>query len=174
MKLNIRPFHRILSLILVIPLIVTLASGIIYRIGKAWFGMSKQTGDFFMHIHTGEWMGDSVGVYYVLVVGVGLIFLILSGTKLLFKSKGGNGIRRSHRIIGAILILPLLASAVTGVGYMVGEQWFDMPKHMQDLMMTIHEGAWLGKTYKPFYVLFIGLGLLFMALSGLKLSRVWK
>ena len=39
--------------------------------------------------------------------------------------------------------------------------------------MTIHEGAWLGPSLKPFYVLLLGLGLLVLAATGLRLTGLF-
>ena len=39
-----RPLHRRIALWLVVPLLISLSTGIFYRVGRSWFGMEKPTG----------------------------------------------------------------------------------------------------------------------------------
>ncbi|MFZ4682225.1 MAG: PepSY domain-containing protein [Terrimicrobiaceae bacterium] len=169
----IRKFHRVVSPWLVLPLVLTLATGVTYRIGRAWFGMPKETGAKILSVHTGEWLGTAGSSAYVLLVGGGLLALVLTGTFLLIKSRAKAGARFAHRILAAILLLPLAASAITGIAFKIGEEWFHLPDKTLDLFMTIHEGAWLGQTLKPFYVLVVGLGLLVLAATGVRLTGLF-
>ena len=57
--------------------------------------------------------------------------------------------------------------------FKLGEKWFPLPDETLDLFMTIHEGAWLGPSLKPFYVLLLGLGLLVLAATGLRLTGLF-
>ena len=170
----IRKFHRAFSPWLVLPLVLTLATGVSYRIGRAWFGMPKDTGGKILSVHTGEWLGNVGSSAYVLLVGGGLLALVLTGTFLLIKSRAKTGARAAHRILAAILLLPLAASALTGIAFKLGEEWFHLPDETLDLFMTIHEGAWLGQSLKPFYVLLLGLGLLVLAATGLRLTGLFR
>lgn len=169
-----RKFHRVIAPWLVLPLVVTLATGLTYRLGRAWFGMDKKTGGTIMDIHSGEWLGDLGSVIYVIVVGLGLLLLLATGLYLVLKSRGKGQPRVFHRVLGAVFLLPLAFSALTGVVFKVGEQWFHLDDDTLDFLMTIHEGGWLGPTLKPFYVLAIALGLLFLSISGLQLTGLFK
>jgi len=169
----IRKFHRVFSPWLALPLVLTLATGVTYRIGRAWFGMPKETGGKILSVHTGEWLGTVGSSAYVLLVGGGLLALILTGTFLLSKSRAKTGPRAAHRILAALLLLPLAASALTGIAYKLGEEWFHLPEDTLSLFMIIHEGAWLGPSLKPFYVLLVGLGLLMLAATGLRLTGLF-
>ena len=73
-----------------------------------------------------------------------------------------------HRLMGAFLLIPLAASAISGIAYRTGEA-FDISEDTLDLLMSIHEGDWLGKEIKPFYILVLGLGLGLIIISGLLL-----
>ena len=70
-----------------------------------------------------------------------------------------------------MLLLTLAATAITGVNYKTGQGWFGLSEDTADLLMTIHEGAWLGKNLKVWYVVVTGCGLLAMGLFGLVLLR---
>jgi len=164
-----RKFHRVAAPWLLLPLVITLVTGVTYRLGRAWFGLSKEAGNAVMDIHAGEWLGKAVSPFYVLAIGVALLALLATGAALLIQSRAKKGARAWHRWLAFVLLLPLTASAVTGVACKLGEDWFHVSKDTRKLLLVIHEGAWLGPQLKPFYVLFIGLGLLVLALTGLRL-----
>jgi len=146
-----------------------IATGITYRVGKAWFGLSKEAGSTLLHIHTGEWMGPFGSAVWVVLVGLGLLVLSLTGLWLVIKSRAKGQPRVFHRLLGVVLLLPLTATAFTGLLYHFGEE--ELPESTGDLLKDIHQGSWLGKPVTPFYVLLLGLGLLAMIVSGLKLTR---
>lgn len=168
-----RTFHRIAAPWLVLPLVLTLATGVTYRLGRAWFGLSRETGNTVLAIHAGEWLGKSGSPFYVLVIGAALLALLVTGAFLLVQSRAKKGARAWHRWLAFVLLLPLTASALTGVAYKLGDAWFHFPKDTLKLLMVIHEGAWLGPQLKPFYVLLVGLGLLVLAVTGLRLAGWW-
>ncbi len=174
MKLAPRNVHRTLALWIAIPLFVSLATGIAYRVGRAWFGMEKPMGDFILNIHSGGWMGHWLSALYVLLVGLGLLAMLGSGLKMALGSKTKNKPRFIHRILGLTLLLPLAASAITGVWFHFGVTFFDLSDPARRLLMSIHQGGWLGPTLRPFYILFVGLGLLFVLVSGLRLHRLFQ
>lgn len=167
---NIRQIHRIAAPWIFILLVVTLGTGILYRIGRAWFGFSRETGNQILSIHAGDWLGENISPYYVLLVGGSLLALIITGAILTIKSRSQAKARKMHRWLGIILMLPLLISAVTGIAFKLGEEWFHMPEDSLKFLMMLHEGDWLGKQGKPFYVLFVGLGLLALGIYGLQLT----
>lgn len=167
--MNIRVLHRKLAPFIFIPLIVSATTGLVYRLGKKWFGMDGQTGNKVMDIHAGEWLGDIGSVIYVVLVGSALIFLLINGASLLAKSRSRQPVRLWHRMLGVALLLPLLATAVTGILFKLGNAWWGFSEGTLDLLMHIHEGAWLGRDLKAFYVLIMGLGLLGMGVLGLTL-----
>lgn len=161
-------FHRKFGPWLVIPLSVTLVTGLSYRIGRAWFGMRKEAGESILHIHTGAWLGAAGGSAYLLVAGLGLLMLALTGLYLVITSHAKGNPRVVHRIFGALLLLPLAATAVTGMAFHFFGR--SLPVKTGELLMSIHQGSWLGKEGRPFYVLFLGFGLLSLIATGLKLA----
>ena len=120
-----------------------------------------------MDLHTGEWAGSVFSMAQVLLAGVGLLVLLGTGAAIFLKSKSRAPKRLFHRLLGIALLLPLAATAITGIAYKVGEEYFGLSQETSDLLMHIHGGAWLGQEAKVFYVLVLGLGLLATGFLGL-------
>ncbi len=169
-----RKLHRLLAPWLAIPLLLTLFSGVAYRTGRAWFGMGKETGGAILEIHAGGWLGETGSVVYVILVGTGLLGLIATGLYLALRSRAKGQPRVFHRMVGAIFLLPLAASAITGIAFKVGADWLHLPESTLGILMSIHQGSWLGKAVRPFYVLAIGIGLLSLAITGLRMTGVFR
>jgi hypothetical protein len=75
-------------------------------------------------------------------------------------------VRKLHRAIAPIVILPLFVTVTTGVGYRLSKDWFGLSRDQVHFLMTLHEGEYLGHTLEPLYVLLNGLGLLWMLTTG--------
>ncbi|MGK7887626.1 MAG: PepSY domain-containing protein, partial [Crocosphaera sp.] len=70
MKLNqIRKWHSTLAPIVMLPLMMTVSTGVIYRLSKDWFGLSRDQVHFLMSIHEGEYLGHTLEPFYVLFNG---------------------------------------------------------------------------------------------------------
>lgn len=166
---QLRSLHRRLAPWFLVPLVFIAVTGIIYRIGRSWFGMSKDTGHEIMKLHSGEWMGVNVSVVYLLVVGGALLFLVCSGLWMWFSGNSQSARRKSHRVLAITFSLPLLVTAVTGMWYHVGAKWLKMDEGTLDLLMSLHQGTWLGKDLRAYYILLLGTGLIALCLTGLRL-----
>ncbi|MBF2014933.1 MAG: PepSY domain-containing protein [Rivularia sp. T60_A2020_040] len=79
--------------------------------------------------------------------------------------------RKLHRKIAPILFIPLLLSALTGIGYRLGRSWFSMPKDTAEIFLVIHQGTFLGKPLEPVYVSLVGLGLVGLVITGFGMIR---
>lgn len=83
--------------------------------------------------------------------------------------------RQLHHRVAPIVLLPLLITVFTGVSYRLGKSWFGLSRDQVHFLMVIHEGEYLGPTLEPIYVLFNGLGLLWMLITGgMMLINSWK
>ncbi len=171
-----RKLHRKLAPIIFIPLALSAITGIAYVICESWFGMSGEATEIFMEIHQGEYLGNQLKPIYVLLVGLGLVGITVSGLMMtrLFNSTHPEktakfNFRTIHRIAAPVLFLPLLVSAVTGVTYRIGKSWFGMSRENAEIFLEIHQGEYLGKFFQPIYVLFVGLGLLGMIATGINM-----
>ncbi len=182
-KLQFRKLHRKIAPILFIPLFLTASTGVIYRVGRNWFGMSRDIGEFFLDIHQGEFLGDALSSIYVLLVGLGLIGLIVTGLTMIRlkqkkrqnpSKKPGFDLRTTHRILAPLAFLPLTVSALTGIAYQLGKEWFRLPQETTRLLLRIHQGSYLGTTGKAVYVLFIGLALLGLLITGIEMTGIFR
>lgn len=174
MRAAIRRFHRSLAPFIFPLVAVSAVTGVAYRAGKKWCGMDGQTGQALMEWHTGEWLGPALSPLYVLLVGCALLFLLFSGAAMLWQKAGAGQVRLGHRILGAAMLLPLTATAVTGVLYKFGQAWFGISEETADILMTIHEGGWLGKSLKAYYSVVVGGGLFGLGILGLALMSKRK
>ena len=78
-KRTLRKLHRQLAPILFIPFLLTATTGIIYRIGNSWFGMPAKYAKLMMYIHQGTFVGNQLRPIYVLLNGLGLVAMLISG-----------------------------------------------------------------------------------------------
>lgn len=157
---------------LVLPLLALSAlTGLVFRVGRVWFGMTDETGLVVRSIHDGKWVGEWFSPFYVLVVGLGLLFLIGSGLAAFARrSKHPDGPRHWHRIAGLALMIPLAASAITGIGFRLTQTWFGWTTEQAQWLLDIHQGTLLfGRDYRAYYVIVLGLGLLGLTITGARM-----
>ena len=72
---------RIIGLILVIPLAVCVETGIAYRLGADWLGMSSSETAGFLSVHGGYSFETPFDLFYLLAVGATLIALLILSWK---------------------------------------------------------------------------------------------
>jgi hypothetical protein len=79
-------------------------------------------------------------------------------------------LRRLHAGLAPVVLLPLLLTVSTGMGYRLLRDWGGLDRDSAHLLMVLHEGEWLtgwfGPSGETLYVLLNGLGLLWMLVSG--------
>ena len=78
-------------------------------------------------------------------------------------------VRELHQRIAPFVLLPLLVTVCSGVGYRLARDWFGASREQVHWLMTLHEGEWLGPTLEPVVVLMNAIGLLWMLITGLAL-----
>ncbi|KKD36641.1 PepSY domain-containing protein [Limnoraphis robusta Tam1] len=76
---TLRQFHRQLAPIIMLPFLITATTGVAYRLGKSWFGLSRDQVHFLMVIHEGEYLGKQLEPVYVLLNGLGLLLMLTTG-----------------------------------------------------------------------------------------------
>ncbi|MDJ0583141.1 MAG: PepSY domain-containing protein [Crocosphaera sp.] len=87
MKLNqIRKWHSTLAPIVMLPLMMTVSTGVIYRLSKDWFGLSRDQVHFLMSIHEGEYLGHTLEPFYVLFNGLGVVWMLVTGGVMVFQN----------------------------------------------------------------------------------------
>jgi hypothetical protein len=87
--LRLRHWHGALAPVVLLPLLVTVSSGVGYRLGRDWIHLSRDQAHLLMVIHEGEWLqrwfGASGETFYVLANGLGLLWMLASGAGLLLE-----------------------------------------------------------------------------------------
>ncbi|NEQ96752.1 MAG: PepSY domain-containing protein [Cyanothece sp. SIO2G6] len=92
MKLKqFRTLHRIVAPIVLLPLLVTMFTGVFYRLGKSWFGLSRDQVHFLMVIHEGEYLGHTLEPIYVLLNGLGLLWMTVTGSVMIYQNLKASG-----------------------------------------------------------------------------------
>lgn len=80
------------------------------------------------------------------------------------------GWRELHRTLAPVVVLPLLLTVSTGLGYRLLRDWGGLGRDQAHVLMALHEGEWLqhwlGQGGETVYVLLNGLGLLWMLGTG--------
>jgi len=81
--LRARELHRALAPWVLMPLLVTMTSGVSYRLARDWFGCSREQVHWLMVMHEGEWMGSSLEPVFVLLNALGLLWMLVTGASIL-------------------------------------------------------------------------------------------
>jgi hypothetical protein len=79
-------------------------------------------------------------------------------------------LRRWHALIGPLVVLPLLITVCSGMGYRLLRDWGGLSRDQVHGLMVLHEGEWLGPKGETLYVALNGLGLLWMLITGTGLA----
>jgi hypothetical protein len=73
--------YKILALVLIFPLGVCIQTGVAYRLGTDWLGLTSQQTAIFGYMHTGSPLATALGTSYTLMTGFGLILLSIVGVE---------------------------------------------------------------------------------------------
>lgn len=173
--MRLTALHRTMALVFALPLLVSTVTGLTYRVGRYWFGMSKETGGIVLSIHEGRYLGEMVSPVYVLILGLGGLVLLGTGVWMLTRRMPPlpPSPRKSqislHRTLAAIFALPFLLTTVTGIAFRLCQDWAGWTKEEAKWIMDLHQGTWLGSDLRAYYILVIGLGILALIFTGLSL-----
>lgn len=181
-NIGFRKLHRKIAPILFIPLVLTALTGTIWSIVVNWLHIDEEAVDILMNIHQGEYLGSQLRPIYVLLVGLGLLGLIVTGL-ITIKRTGRRPparerislkFRKIHRIAAPIIFLPLALSSITGITYRLGRSWFGISREQGEIFLSIHQGEFLGDFFQPIYVLLVGLGLIAMLATGIYMTGIFR
>ena len=82
---QVRRLHGAVAPLVLAPLLLTVCSGMAYRLLKDWAGLGHDQLHVLMVLHEGEWLGKALEPFYVLLNGLGLLWMLISGTGLLLQ-----------------------------------------------------------------------------------------
>ena len=80
---QVRALHRRFAPLVVLPLLVTVTTGVTYRLARDWFGVDKDNVHWLMTVHEGEWLGPTLEPVVVLLNALGLLWMLVTGAILL-------------------------------------------------------------------------------------------
>ncbi|MCP9791068.1 peptidase [Vulcanococcus limneticus] len=80
-----RRVHGAIAPLVLAPLLITVLSGMAYRLLKDWGGLGRDQVHWLMVVHEGEWLGRAAEPIYVLLNGLGLLWMLASGSLLLLQ-----------------------------------------------------------------------------------------
>jgi hypothetical protein len=85
---QLRKAHAALAPVVLTPLLLTVLSGMGYRLLKDWGGLGRDQVHWLMVLHEGEWLGPVTEPLYVLLNGLGLLWMLGSGALMLSQRWG--------------------------------------------------------------------------------------
>jgi hypothetical protein len=81
-----RKLHQTVAPIVLLPMFITVLTGVSYRLAKSWFGLSKEQTHFLMVIHEGEYFGQVLEPLYVLLNGLGVLWMLITGGAMVWQN----------------------------------------------------------------------------------------
>ena len=82
---RVRELHQRIAPFVLLPLFVTVCSGVGYRLARDWLGASREQVHWLMTLHEGEWLGPTLEPVVVLMNAVGLLWMLITGLALLIE-----------------------------------------------------------------------------------------
>ncbi len=88
LSVRARRLHGTLAPLALAPLLVTVISGMAYRLVRDWGGVTRDQAHWLMALHEGEWLrawlGPAGETCAVALNGLGLLVMLLSGAGMLW------------------------------------------------------------------------------------------
>jgi len=83
---RLRQAHAVIAPFVLLPLALTVATGVGYRVLRDWAGLGRDQAHILMVLHEGEWLKHWVGpqgeTLYVLANGAGLAWMLVTGASM--------------------------------------------------------------------------------------------
>ncbi len=94
---RLRQAHAALAPLVLAPLVITVSTGVSYRLLRDWGGMSRDRAHLLMVLHEGEWLTPWLGrngeTLYVLLNGLGLAWMLATGAAMAWQRLRRSGNR---------------------------------------------------------------------------------
>jgi hypothetical protein len=89
LAVRLRRLHAALAPLVLLPLLLTVSTGMAYRLLRDWAGLGRDQAHVLMTLHEGEWLRPLVGpageTLYVLLNGLGVLWMLLTGASMLWQ-----------------------------------------------------------------------------------------
>ena len=83
---RLRQAHALVAPLVLLPLGLTVCTGVGYRVLRDWAGLGRDQAHILMVLHEGEWLKHWVGPHgetlYVLANGAGLAWMLITGATM--------------------------------------------------------------------------------------------
>ena len=83
--LTLRRWHARLAPVVLAPLLLTVTTGLGYRVLRDWGGWGRDQAHWLMRLHEGEWLGSTGETIYVVLNGLGLLWMLSTGALMLLQ-----------------------------------------------------------------------------------------
>lgn len=81
-----RQLHAAVAPLALLPLLVTVCTGLSYRLLRDWGGLDREQAHLLMVLHEGEWLnrwfGSTGETVYVVLNGLGLLWMLVTGAAM--------------------------------------------------------------------------------------------
>lgn len=98
---RLRQAHALAAPVVLLPLLITALTGLSYRLLRDWAGLGRDQAHLLMVLHEGEWLKPLLGAesetVYVLLNGLGLLWMLGSGAAMLSQTLRRQWQRRQSR-----------------------------------------------------------------------------
>jgi len=151
-----RQYHRFVGAIAVVPLLLTITTGLAYRWSVDVFGVSKQQVKFLLKIHQGSIVSSGFPVLYTACLFLLLLWMAFTGlgmirfsgfwrrlTLLLHGAPTGVGgrFRQIHQLTSPAAVFVCLIVSLTGVSYRWSRSVLHFEKESVAWLLVVHTGA---------------------------------
>lgn len=86
---RLRRLHADLAPLVLLPLLLTVSTGLAYRLLRDWGGLGREQTHVLMVLHEGEWLRQWLGpageTLYVLLNALGLLLMLATGASLVWQ-----------------------------------------------------------------------------------------
>ncbi|EAL64707.1 hypothetical protein DDB_G0285739 [Dictyostelium discoideum AX4] len=183
---NKRILHRYIAYTIILPLMTTMITGLLYKILRDGFGIPKEKVSFLMKIHQMSWLFENSEVVYTFLLMILCVALVVFGYSMiynpLFGSRTGKltsrsrwipqSMREYHHRYGSVIFFLLLFMALTGGIYRFCRNAIGMEKSTVGFLLNLHHLSYLPNWLSVFWIIFVFFSLLSISISGTRLLPI--
>lgn len=168
-----RSLHSAIALPIILPLLITITTGFLYRFVRNVLQYPKPSVQWLLSLHTASIAG--LGAIYPLLVATAILLLSTTGASLSSLAVMGRRLmagrldvwtgvvgwpvvvnsRLVHRGVTAMGMAPLVLTAVTGAVWTVQHYWMGYSRKELKYLMGLHQGSFMSSTVIYTAVVFV-------------------
>ena len=80
---SLRKLHQRIAPIIFLPLLLTVVTGVIFDIAEVWFNAPDSLKESIISIHKGAFLGEKLSIFYVILNGLGVVLMLITGISML-------------------------------------------------------------------------------------------